>query len=204
MKQDILSTHGSEIAREIRAGRYEETERGILLTRPELFIGGAIRARLKAPGEPWSAPQIAHNKVPAEARRHILNLTMPPTAGYPPITKWYLAPFKNDYDPETDDNLTAATFKDTAGEFLDYTSPTRPEVVVPNAAAGNSIGGNEVQFTVSGAGPFTVYGGALLSSSVKGSVTGKILAGTRLDFPFLNLMPGYRFSLEYILSALDA
>lgn len=204
MKQDILSTHGAEIAREIHAGRYEETEHGVLIQRAGLFVGGAVRARLQAPGEPWSVPQIAHNKVPGEARRHILNLAMPPTAGYPPITKWYLAPFKNDYDPETDDNLTAASFKDTAGEFLDYTSETRPAVVVPNAAAGNSIGGNEVVFTVAGTGPHNVYGGALLSSSVKGSVTGKILAAVRLDYAFLNMMPGYRFSLEYILSAVDA
>ncbi|MGH8079523.1 MAG: hypothetical protein ACREP7_03035, partial [Lysobacter sp.] len=100
--------------------------------------------------------------------------------------------------------LTAANFAAGAQEFIDYTSPTRPQLTVPSAASGSAIAANEVVLTITGAGASNIYGAALISASAKSAITGLLLAGVRLDFPFLNLIAGYRAGFEYVLAAQDA
>lgn len=201
--KNILHDHGGEIAREIRAHRYERTAAGLIVPSMGVFIGGALKVRDYGDG---SSQQITidANTLLFEGLNHILNVTLPPAGGYAQITQWYIAPFAGNYTPDA--TLTAATFPAAATEFQAYTNATRPPLTIAAAtstqATGNS--GAEALFTMAAGGPYNIYGFAILSSSAKASVTGKGLAAVRLVNPMLNLIAGYKAGAEYVITATDA
>lgn len=200
----ILHKHAGEVARNIRNHSYEQNDSGILVPSMGVFIGGALKATNYGDGSVQEMA-IDANTLLNEGLNHILNVTLPPAGGYAQITQWYIAPFSGNYTPDKA-ALTAATFPASATEFEDYTNATRPTLTIAAAtstqATGNS--GAEAQYVMGAGGPFNIYGFVIVSSSAKGAVTGKALAGVRLDNPMLNLVTDYKAGAEYVITAADA
>lgn len=199
MKTNPLHTHAGEIAREIRAERFDLTERGLYMPRLGVAVGGALKVRRLA--DPGST-SIEANLIPGEGLVHVLNSVLPPQGGYSAITAWYLAPFKNNYTPDA--AIKASTFVATAGEFTDYVGATRPAIVVPAAATTPSTQSNEVILTLNGTGPHNIYGAVLVSNSAKGNGSGKMLSAIRFENPRIGLPVGDKIGMQYVLSASDA
>lgn len=118
-----------------------------------------------------------HNLMPIEGLNHMLSATFKNASQQ---SAWYIALFENNYTPV--DTLTAATFAATAGETTAYTPTARPQCVfgtVANGAVDNSASLAQFTFTETK----TIYGGALLSSSVRGSTTGVLGSVVRFSSP---------------------
>jgi hypothetical protein len=114
-----------------------------------------------------------HNLVPLEGRQNILSVIG--NAGTQ-ITTWYVGLFEGNYTPVSGD--TAATFPASATECTAYSESTRQEWVEAAPSAGvitNSA--SKAQFTMNATK--TVYGGMLISSSVKGGTSGVLLSAGR-------------------------
>lgn len=199
---DILKKHGASIGNAIRAHKYELDETGKLHMRDGsgLFFSGAMKVIDYQTG----LVAIDGNLVVNEGLNHFLNAALPPTGGYAATTAWYIAPFSGNYTPTA--TLTAATFASTATEFTDYTASTRLPLVISSAATTQTTGntGNDAVLTFGAAGPYNVYGAAVISSSAKSATTGRLLAAVRFSSPRLNMAAGDRLGLEYVITAGDA
>jgi hypothetical protein len=120
---------------------------------------------------------VDHNLIPIEGLNHMMSVTF---KGATAVPTWYLALFEGNYTPTTND--TAATFAANATECVAYTPTTRPEFVEGNVAGGavdNSAALAVFTFTAAK----TIYGGAMLSSSVKGGTTGVLVSIARFASP---------------------
>lgn len=107
---------------------------------------------------------IAHNLLPMEAVNYLFSTGF---SGGTPNTGWYGGLFKTPYEPQDGDTMQRVI--DTALEFTQYESATRPRIEFAPAANGKVIGAPVlVTFTA----PGTVYGGFLTTSPVKGSASG--------------------------------
>lgn len=197
----MIQSHPGEIASAIRRHRFERTESGIYLTDSRVFVGGALRVRDFKDFEELHA--IDANTLLTQGLTHAANSLFVPTGGYAQITAWYVAPYSGDYTPDA--GLTAATFKDTATEFIAYTATTRLALVFPAAATTPVASSNEVQMTFNASGgPFDVYGAALLSASAKSATTGKGFAAIRMDNPRLGMANSDKLGFQYVFTATDA
>lgn len=117
----------------------------------------------------------AQNIVPTEGLNHILSVVG--NSGTQ-TTTWYAYPFEGNYTPVAGD--TAATFPASATEFTAYTEATRQEWVEAAPAGGVITNvANKAVFTANNGSLKTIYGGALVSSSVKGGVGGILLSAAR-------------------------
>lgn len=117
------------------------------------------------------------NLIPTEGLNHMMSVTFK-SAGQ--VATWYLALFEGNYTPVA--GLTAATFPAAATECTAYVLTTRPEFVegsVTNGAVDNSASVAVFEFTA----PKVIYGGAMLSSSVKGATSGVIMSAARFTSP---------------------
>ena len=118
-----------------------------------------------------------HNIIPIEGLNHMMGVTFKAVTQ---VATWYLALYEGNYSPTSD--LTAATFPALATETTAYTPASRVEFN-EGAVAGGSVdnSANKAQFTFTAAK--TVYGGAILSSSVRGAVSGVIMSAVRFPSP---------------------
>lgn len=118
-----------------------------------------------------------HNLLPAEGIAHMLGVTFKGAAQVP---TWYIALFEGDYEPSP--TTTAATFPAEATECTAYTALQRVEFVEGAIAAGEiDNAASRAEFTMTSAR--TVYGGALLSSPVKGGGSGIAMSLVRFASP---------------------
>lgn len=118
-----------------------------------------------------------HNMIPLEGRNHIMGVAF---KGATQVPTWYIALYEGNYTPV--DSVTAASFAGDATECTAYTPSTRVEWIEGAVAAGavdNSASLAEFTFTANK----VIYGGALLSSSVKGGVTGVLSSIARFSSP---------------------
>lgn len=192
-----INKHRAEIARALRNHRFHKDGGRIVLEgAARLAIGGSFRHH-----DFRGDVQIDPNLIVTEGLIQGLNSWL---AGGAQVSARYLALFENDYTPT--DDLTAATFAATAGEFEDITSATRPVWSRAAATVTPEVGnaGSEATFTYATGGPYNIYGCALLSSSVKGGTAGHLVAATRFATSRLNQIAGDRLGIEYVITGEDA
>lgn len=165
---DLSARAKAGLLRSLRNHRYEETPDGFFLPKERVLVRGLFVHSLNG-GE----PEYDTNLVVTEGRNHMLNVVL---SGASQVATWYVALFASNVTPQA--TWTAANFVANATEFTAYDEATRPEYVETAASAGaiNNYS-NKAAFTVNASG--TVYGGAILSSSVKSGSSGVLLASAR-------------------------
>lgn len=203
MFDNLKTQHRAELARRIRAHKYEVSENGLHVPQMGVSIGGAMKVKDYRDGSVETI-DIDANLLTTEGLTHLVNVLLPPTGGYAQITAWYVAPFSGNYNPVN--TVTAATFTAAATEFTHYSNATRMALTIPTAATTPSTGntGNEALMTINAAGPFNIYGAGVISASAKSSTGGKLLAAVRLDNPKMAMVSGEKLGWEYVFTATDA
>lgn len=203
MFDNLKLKHRAELARRIRAHKYDVTESGLHVPQMGVSIGGAMKVKDYRDGSVEQI-DIDANLLVTEGLVHLVNVLLPPTGGYSQITAWYVAPFSGNYTPVN--TVTAATFTAAATEFTNYAGSNRLALTIAAAATTPSTGntGNEALMTINAAGPFNIYGGAVISASAKSATTGKLLAAVRLGSPKMGMDNGEKLGWEYVFTAADA
>lgn len=164
----FLQRFGRDVRRALSNHHYEKTVEGILLPNG-IKIGGQFGHQVNGGPMIWEP-----NLVVNEGLNHILDVVLHNQAQIP---TWFVALFGGNVTPLA--TWTAANFTSLSTEFTNYDEATRPEYVEA-AAASQSISNtaSKAVFTIATGGG-TVYGAALISSSVKSGVAGKLFAATR-------------------------
>jgi hypothetical protein len=151
--------HWLEFGRAIRNGKWwadpDSGECGISPTPLFRGRGGLIM--------PDGTSLIVPNTISDEGRNYILDAGL---RNQTVVTTWYFAPFSDNATPARD--WTGDNFADTkATEQTNYTEGTR-QAWTPAAASGAIMNTSSNTTLTADTGGATVYGAALLSSSVKG------------------------------------
>lgn len=165
----VMARHGAELRRSVLNHRYEIAEGGLLFPEQKLLVGGVFGVQIND-----GPMEFALNRIVDDSLNYIINLIL---SNAPQISTWYVAQFAGNVTPAA--NLTALTFPTACAEFDNYDETTRPEYV--EAGAANLMTSNALSpasYTVS-AGGGIIYGAAIISSPVKLSTTGRLLAATR-------------------------
>lgn len=96
------------------------------------------------------------------------------------VSQWFLMLYESDYTPHRGEKMS--TFLTTVTECVAYAGGTRPEIVFGDPLAGEiDNAGDAIDFVMTA--DKTVYGAAIVSSPVKGSNAGILLAVGRLGSP---------------------
>lgn len=164
----------NELARELRAERYDITDDGIYFVRPGVQVSGEYFDRVNG-GDWLRTPNLIVN----EGLSHILNVALG-TAAKP--AGYFLALFSGAAAPAA--NWTAANFSAAASEIVSmtegYTAATRPAWTAANTS-GNSIDNMAAvaSLTIATASQLNVTGAALLTNSTRGGTTGVLVSATK-------------------------
>lgn len=158
--------------------RFERSRTRVAMRRASRLplVGDAVkRQRLRMGGGDLLARAAGANILPVEGLTHMLAATV---GGATQVSPWYVALFEGNVTPSS--SYTAANFNTNATECTTYDEATR---VVYNegapAAASVDNSANRAVFTMNATK--TIYGGALLSVSTKGSASGVLLAAARFS-----------------------
>lgn len=199
---NILQSHPGEVAKAIRNHRYDLADNGLFLPGSKVFLGGAMQVR-NYEDDSVQSMRVDSNTLLLEGIIHALNNIFVPTGGYSQVLQWYFAPYKNDYTPTND--LTAATFAATAGEFTQYNGANRLPLVVATATTTPVTGSTADSVLIfNSGGPFSVYGSGIMSAQAKNAITGKGFACVRMDAPMLGMPGGSKLGFSYQLTGADA
>lgn len=119
----------------------------------------------------WSTE--AHNLVPNEGLNAALATLV---TGGPQTLQWFIGIYEGNYTPTA--TVTAATIAALATECVAYAAATRPQAVYgPVSAQSTSNSASVAEFTMNATK--TIYGGFVVSSSVKGGTAGSLLSVVR-------------------------
>lgn len=168
-----------EIARELRAERYDITQDGIYLPRLGGIASGEYFGRVN--GGAWRKE--GDNLIVTEGLAHMLNVALGSTskpAGY------YLAIFSGGTSPAA--GWTAASFSATANEITSmsegHTAATRPAWTPTNTNTGSIDNMNTVAtLTMATSSQLTVTGAALLTDNQRGGTNGKLVSASLYAAP---------------------
>lgn len=140
-----------------------------------LEIGGIFTYEHVRDGEvidTWNEPNI----VVDQGLNYILGAGM---AGTSPLTTWYIGIFKNNYTPLSTDTAALFPGAGVGGESTtEYTETVRPTWTTTGVSAKvitNTASPAVFTFNT----PVSIYGGFLISSSVKGGTTGTLAAASK-------------------------
>ena len=165
-----------ELGRALRNPRlHERTPDGILFPKAGLIFGGHFGSKALEPGAHPSDYAWAYgpNAVANEFINAALNSMFNQIAG---PANWSIAPFLNNLAPTS--ALTAATFKDTQGEFTAYSEGTRQAWTPNDDSTVQSVSNDEAPATFTIAtNPATPRGAVLITASGKNATTGILGAG---------------------------
>lgn len=155
----------------LKAGEYEKTPEGVFIPSTNILARGVFSISKR--GEP---DEFTQNLVVNEGLDYILSAATGATAG---ISNWYIALFTGDVTVQA--TWTAASFTATATEWTSYDEAARP-AWTPGAVAsgGRDSFSSKASFT-SSSDTQVVRGAAMLSASAKSSVSGTLLASSRLS-----------------------
>lgn len=158
-----------DVQESLRAGKYERTPEGVYFPNNSLLAKGVFVYNKRGEAEEYS-----ENLVVDEALDYMLGASIGTES---PISNWYIATFSGNVTVLS--TWTAANFTSNSTEFLNYVSATRP--AWSNGAV--SSGGVD-SFTTkasfeSDSDTQTIRGAALISSSVKSSTSGTLMAASR-------------------------
>lgn len=186
-----------EIAREIKAQRFDVTNEGILFPRlASLVVSGEYFGRVN--GGAWRKEGV--NLVPIQGMAHILNSTFDKT--YSKAAGHYIALFSGSTAPTP--AWTAANFAAVANEIVSVTEghpgATRPEWDAQRTATGsvdNIAAAGEI--TIATTGTLTVTGMAILTNNARGSTTGTLVSAS-LFAAARTFQNGDKYGLGYRLN----
>ncbi len=184
-----------EIAREIRAERYDLTPEGLYLPRLGAIAAGEYFGRVN--GGAWEKE--GDNLIVTEGFAHMLNVAFGSTAkpaGY------YLAIFSGNTNPAA--NWTAASFAAVASEIVSltegHTGATRPAWTTANTTTGSIDNMATVAtLTIATASQLNVTGAALLTSNQRGGTTGALVSASLYAAP-RTFQNGDTYDLGYRLN----
>lgn len=117
-----------------------------------------------------------HNLVPTVGLNYMSNAMF---GDITPIGTWYLGLFANNYVPNS--GATAADLPSVIGEFVGYSEAARPIWNRVNTNGTQSNQANRAAFTVTASA--RLYGGFLVSDSIKGAGNGTLLSVARFSTP---------------------
>jgi hypothetical protein len=143
------------------------------------------------------------NMLPTEGLNYLLSAAL--GAGTA-ASQWFLSIFSGNYTPTA--TITGATYAQLATEITStsegYTETARPQWT-PAAAANGVIDNIDTKatFTIATASSLTVYGAALLSTSVKGDTTGTLASIARFATARV-LNNGDKFNIGYRVTLTSA
>lgn len=170
----------AELAREIRAQRFDITPEGLYLPRLGAIAAGEYFGRVN--GGAWAKE--GDNLIVTEGFAHMLNSAF--DTGTAKAAGHYLAIFSGSTAPAA--NWTAASFAAVASEIVSmtegHTGATRPAWTpaktntgsIDNLAAAASL-------TIATAGTLNVTGAALLTNNQKGGTTGSLVSASLYPVP---------------------
>lgn len=170
----------AELAREIRAQRFDITPEGLYLPRLGAIAAGEYFGRVN--GGAWARE--GDNLIVTEGFAHMLNSAF--DTGTAKAAGHYLAIFSGSTAPAA--NWTAASFAAVASEIVSmtegHTGATRPAWTpaktntgsIDNLAAAASL-------TIATAGTLNVTGAALLTNNQKGGTTGSLVSASLYPVP---------------------
>ena len=170
----------AEVAREIRAQRFDITPEGVYLPRLGAIAAGEYFGRVN--GGAWGKE--GDNLIVTEGFAHMLNSAF--DTGTAKAAGHYLAIFSGSTAPAA--NWTAASFAAVASEIVSmtegHTGATRPAWTpaktntgsIDNLAAAASL-------TIATAGTLNVTGAALLTNNQKGGTTGALVSASLYPVP---------------------
>lgn len=163
-----------EIAREIRAERYDLTPDGLYLPRLGAIASGEYFGRVN--GGAWEKE--GDNLIVTEGFAHMLNVAFGSTAK---TAGCYLAIFSGNTNPAA--NWTAASFAAIASEIVSmtegHTGATRPVWTPANTTTGSIDNMQSVAtLTIATASQLNITGAALLTSNQRGGTTGALISAS--------------------------
>ena len=162
------------ILNDLAAGRFEETESGLVIPGHGLAAFGEYFDRVN--GGDW---QTTKNLVVNEGLSHLLNVAL---GGKAKPAGYYLALFSGATAPAA--NWTAANFASVAAEIVSltegYTNATRPQWVSADTTTNSIDNFNAVaKVTIATSSQLTVTGAAMLTNSTKGGTTGTLISASK-------------------------
>jgi hypothetical protein len=156
----------------LEAKEYEVTPEGVFIPSINILARGVFSVAKR--GEP---EEFTQNEVVLEGLNYILASSTGETA---PSSSWYIALWTNDVSVNGA-TWTAANFDATAGEWTNYDEASHPDWTPgPTASGGRDSFTTKASFTSNAAGQI-VRGAALLNTSAKPTVSGVLLAASRLS-----------------------
>ena len=175
-----MPTLQQEVAREIRAERFDITPEGIYLPRLGARAAGEYFGRVN--GGAWQKE--GDNLIVTEGFAHLLNVTFDTSTAKP--AGYYLAIFSGNTAPAA--NWTAAAFAAVASEIVSmtegHTGATRP-VWTPAKTTTGSIDNMAAvaSLTIATSSQLNVTGAALLTGSARGGTTGVLVSASLYAAP---------------------
>lgn len=173
-----MSLH-NEIARELKAQRFDINDDGIYFPRLSALASGEYFGRVN--GGQWEKE--GNNLIVTEGFAHILNVAFGNTAK---PSGYYLAIFSASTTPAS--NWTAASFAAAASEIVSmtegHTGATRPAWTPTNTSTGSIDNMTTVAtLTMATAAQLNVTGAALLTSSQRGGTSGALVSASLYSAP---------------------
>lgn len=170
----------AEVAREIRAQRFDITPEGVYFPRLGAIAAGEYFGRVN--GGAWGKE--GDNLIVTEGFAHMLNSTFDKSTAK--AAGHYLAIFSGSTAPAA--NWTAQSFAAVASEIISmtegHTGATRPEFVAAKTVTGSIDNmAAAASLTIATAGTLNVTGAALLTSNQRGGTTGSLVSASLYPVP---------------------
>lgn len=189
-----------DILRAVHNHRAEFTPAGIYIPGANMITFGHFTAFPVGEDGELGPPTVGANKVVDEGLIQTLNLIANHAAG----AAHYLAPFTGDVAVAA--GWKGSTFPAVATEFTAYTAATRvpwTTVAATTPQVTNAAALADATITFNAGGPYAIRGVGLLTTSGKGSTTGRLFAASRFADDLTGMRGGSKLALQYDLSAVD-
>jgi len=158
-----------DVKESLNAGRYERTPEGVFFPTSNLMAKGVFTFNKR--GEP---EEFSENLVVNEGLNYMLGTAV---GADTTISSWYIAVFAGDVTVLA--TWTAANFSANSTEFINYDEANRPAWSRGAVASGATDSFSSKASFTSSADTQTIRGAALISSSIKNSTSGKLMAASR-------------------------
>lgn len=175
-----LAAHAGEFNRYLANNHYEITDTGIAFPLAGVEAQGFFTHDINGQDE-----QVDENLVVNEGLIYLLQVGLSSLQKQP---NWYIALNGNNYTPVA--TLKGSAYPSTAGEIVSQTegyaeASRQPWNPVLNASGEPVMesNSNKASFTLATADTITIYGAALLSGNVRGSVADTLLSCVKFEKP---------------------
>lgn len=171
---------------------------GLLVPNAKLCVRGKYEGEIVRAGkiiDKWEADNVVVN----EGLNSLLSIML---AGGSQLTTWYLGIFSGNYTPVATD--AAATIAASSTEFSGYSGGAR-QTWVPGSVASQSVSNSasRATFTITAAGPTSIYGAFMISNSTISGTSGTMFSGAQFGSA-KSVVSGDQLLLTYTFTAASA